>query len=88
MTANDPNDPDDTDKPITTNLEAGPEPDTTRLQAQVMGHMQRLSGRCYQVALERLDHRSLMELIRFLRDVEHDRDAALRRARLEPWRGW
>ena len=63
-----------------------PEPDTTRLVAQVRGAMQRLSGRCYQVKLEKLDHRSLMEMLRCLRDIEHGKDAAVRRARTEPWR--
>lgn len=63
-----------------------PEPDTTRLRLQVQGAMQRLTGRRYQVALERLDHKSLMELLRFVRDAEYSKDAAVRRAKLTPWR--
>lgn len=61
------------------------EPDT-RLVAQVRGQMQRLGGRVYQVKLENVDVRSLLELLRCLRDIEHDKDAAVRRARTEPWR--
>ena len=63
-----------------------PEPDTTRLVAQIRGAMQRLGGRVYRIELVKLDHRSLMNLLRCLRDVERERDAAVRRARTTPWR--
>ena len=63
-----------------------PEPDTTRLVAQVRGAMQRLSGRVYRVQLERLDRNSLRALLAFIRDVESSHDAALRRIRMNPWR--
>jgi hypothetical protein len=74
----------DDDKPDT-HPENIPAPDL-RLAAQVRGAMERLTGRCYQIDLKRLDTRSLQELVRFLRDVECDRDSAVRRARLQPWR--
>ena len=74
------------DTPTADDPEFNPPPDTTRLQAQVHGAMQRLSGRCYRVRLELLPYSSLQELVRFLRDVEYAKDSAVRRARLEPWR--
>ncbi len=44
------------------------------------------TGRRYQIALDKLDAASLREIIRLLRDLEQDRDAAVRKARMEPWR--
>jgi len=76
---------DDADTP-TTDSNVSTEPDTTRLVAQVHGAMLRLSGRVYRVQLELLPYSSLLELLRFTRDVEYGRDAAVRRARSEPWR--
>ena len=56
-----------------------------RLVRQVEGTLAR-TGRIYGVALEKLDTTSLREVLRLLRDLEQDRDAAVRRARMEPWR--
>ncbi len=44
------------------------------------------TGRRYKLALDKLDAASLREVLRLLRDLEQDRDAAVRRARMEPWR--
>jgi hypothetical protein len=56
-----------------------------RLVRQVEGTLAR-TGRTYRIGLDKLDAASLREVLRLLRDLEHDRDAAVRRARTEPWR--
>jgi hypothetical protein len=43
-------------------------------------------GRTYRIALDQLDRESLRELQRFLRDSDHERQSAIRDARLYPWR--
>lgn len=45
----------------------------------------RLSGRRYQIDLEALDITSLRDLQRLLRDLETEKDYAVRQARLFPW---
>ena len=74
---------DDSDRPDSTPKDI-PESDP-HLVAQVRGAMQRLSGRVYRVQLERLDHNSLRALLAFIRDVESNHSAALRRSRMTPW---
>ncbi len=49
--------------------------------------MLRATGRSYRIDLEALDVQSLREMQRLLRDVVADKGAAVRRARIEPWRG-
>jgi hypothetical protein len=56
-----------------------------RLVRQVEGTLAR-TGRTYKIALDKLDGASLREVLRLLRDLDQDRDAAVRRARIEPWR--
>jgi hypothetical protein len=56
-----------------------------RLVRQAEGTLAR-TGRMYKIALEKLDTASLREVLRLLRDLEQDKDAAVRRARIEPWR--
>jgi len=43
-------------------------------------------GRTYRIALDQLDRESLRELQRLLRDVDSERQSAVRDARLYPWR--
>lgn len=45
-----------------------------------------MTGRRYEIALERLDTTSLRSLQRLLRDLEYERRVAVRDARLRPWR--
>lgn len=54
---------------------------------QVEGAAARAAGRRYQIDLAALDMNSLRELARLLRDLEQDKDSAVRRARTQPWRG-
>ena len=44
------------------------------------------AGRSYRIALDQLDRESLRELQRLLRDLESERQSAVRDARLYPWR--
>lgn len=44
------------------------------------------AGRSYHIALDQLDHESLRELQRLLRDIDNERQTAVRDARLGPWR--
>jgi hypothetical protein len=46
-----------------------------------------LSGRRYTIRLEQLDHRSLLELQRLLRDLESEKTLAVHHARRLPWQG-
>jgi len=43
-------------------------------------------GRTYRIALDQLDCSSLRELQRLLRDLDHERQAAVRDAHFFPWR--
>jgi len=64
------------------------EPDEARkrhLIAVLEGEIARSTGRRNQLALSALDERSLHELQRLLRDLEADKQSALRRARIFPW---
>ena len=44
------------------------------------------AGRTYRIALEQIDRESLRELQRLMRDLEDERQRAVRDARLYPWR--
>ena len=46
----------------------------------------RATGKRYQVQLELLDTTSLRDLQRLLRDLDHEKQMAVRNARLFPWR--
>lgn len=46
----------------------------------------RATGRRYRIHLDPLDLESLRELQRLLRDLDHEKQAAVNRARLTPWR--
>ena len=58
-----------------------------RLVEVVAGDVARATGRRYQINLERLDEHSLRELQRLLRDLDGEKQAAVRRARIFPWQG-
>jgi hypothetical protein len=44
--------------------------------------------RRYRIDLEALDHQSLRELQRLVRDLVEEKEEAARKARLMPWRFW
>ena len=48
--------------------------------------MARATGKRYQVKLELLDATSLRDLQRLLRDLDHEKQMAVRNAQLYPWR--
>ena len=50
--------------------------------------MERATGRVYRIDLEALDLESLRAFQRLLQDLEAERTRAVRRAAMEPWRGW
>lgn len=52
------------------------------IEAQVL----RLSGRQYRIDWSDLDPDPLREVLRLLRDLEYDKDAAVQRAQRHPWR--
>lgn len=52
----------------------------------VEAELQRATGRRYRIALSALDEESLRELLRLLRDLDHEKRSAARRAQLTPWR--
>jgi|GEM_PF-1380429 len=56
-----------------------------RLIEWITAEVTRQVGRRYQVAWEVLDDRSLREIRRLLRDLETEKDIAVRQARLFPW---
>ncbi len=66
----------------------GPSRDRAKgeLVRHVSGALAR-TGRRYQIALDTLDVASLREMLRLLRDLDEEKNAAVRRARTEPWRG-
>ena len=58
-----------------------------RLIDVIRAEMTRVSGRRYErLNLDALDLAGLMDLQRFLRDVEAEHRAALQRGQLVPWR--
>ena len=46
----------------------------------------RASGRRYQIDFDAMDVQSLRELVRLIRDLDHEKQAAANRARMMPWR--
>ena len=85
LDSRDDDDPGDDDEPG----DDAPEVDhvKARLVRQAEGAIARATGRRYQVDLDALDQGSLRELLRLLRDLEQEKAAAVRRARMFPWRG-
>lgn len=57
-----------------------------RLVEWLRSELARATGRRYRIDLDALDVESLRELQRLLRDLDHDKHAAVNRARLTPWR--
>lgn len=53
---------------------------------QVEAEIARATGRRYHIDLAALDAASLRELLRLLRDLDHEKVAAARRAQRTPWR--
>jgi hypothetical protein len=43
-------------------------------------------NRRYQIDFDALDIQSLRELVRLIRDLDHEKQAAVNRARMTPWR--
>ncbi|ACY13406.1 hypothetical protein [Haliangium ochraceum] len=60
--------------------------DKPRLIAQARQEIARASGRRYEIALDTLDATSLWELCRLLRDLDVEKQTAIRRAQRTPWR--
>jgi len=57
-----------------------------RLVEWLRAELARATGRRYRIDLDALDVESLRELQRLLRDLDHEKVAAVDRARLTPWR--
>lgn len=62
------------------------EHDKRRLIEWLRAETARATGRRYQIDLDALDVQSLRELVRLVRDLEHEKHAAVNRARMTPWR--
>ena len=60
--------------------------DKHQLTAAILRELHR-TGHGYRIDLGPMDAASLRELLRALRDLEHDKLMAVRRARMTPWRG-
>jgi hypothetical protein len=60
--------------------------DKRRLLEWLRAETAQATGRRYQIALDALDVQSLRELVRLIRDLEHEKQAAVNRARMMPWR--
>ena len=63
-----------------------PAPADQQLIRWLRAEMARATGKHYQVKLELLDSTSLRDLQRLLRDLDHEKQMAVRNARLFPWR--
>jgi hypothetical protein len=59
--------------------------ETRRLVEWLRAELARATGRRYRINLDVLDVESLHELERLLRDLDHEKQAAVNRARLLPW---
>jgi hypothetical protein len=57
-----------------------------RLVEWLRAELARATGRQYRIDLDGLDLKSLRELQRLLRDLDHEKQAAVNRARMMPWR--
>jgi len=60
--------------------------DKHRLIQWIRAEVLRTTGRRYRIDLESLDIQSLRELQRLLRDLEAEKDMAVRRSRIFPWK--
>lgn len=60
--------------------------DKRRLIEWLRAETARATGRRYQIDFDALDVQSLRELVRLVRDLEHEKHAAVNRARMTPWR--
>ena len=56
-----------------------------RLVEWLRAELAQATGRRYRIDLDALDVESLRELQRMLRDLDHEKQAAVIRARLMPW---
>lgn len=63
-----------------------PDMKVRRLIAWLRAETARATGRRYQIDFDALDVQSLRELVRLVRDLEHEKQAAVNRARMMPWR--
>ena len=63
------------------------EHDKRRLIEWLRAETARGTGRHYQIDLDALDIQSLRELVRLIRDLDHEKHAAVNRARMMPWIG-
>ncbi len=70
---------------MTERLRTGADPGLIR---HLRAEMQRATGRVYRIDLEALDVESLRAFQRLLQDLEAEKARAVRRAAMEPWRGW
>jgi hypothetical protein len=61
-------------------------PEKRRLVEWLRAELARATGRRYRIEVAALDVESLRELQRLLRDLDHEKRAAVNRARLMPWR--
>jgi len=60
--------------------------DKRRLIEWLRAETARAIGRRYQIDFDALDVQSLRELVRLIRDLDHEKQAAVNRARMMPWR--
>lgn len=63
-----------------------PEHEKRRLVEWLRAELARTTGRRYRIDVDALDVESLRELQRLLRDLDHEKRAAVNRVRLTPWR--
>jgi hypothetical protein len=61
-------------------------PEKRRLVEWLRAELARATGRRDRIELDALDVESLRELQRLLRDLDHEKQSAVNRARLTPWR--
>ena len=59
--------------------------DKRRLIEWLRAETARATGRRYRIDFDSLDAQSLRELVRLIRDPDHEKQAAVNRARLMPW---
>jgi len=57
-----------------------------RLVEWIVAEVMRSTGRRYRIQLDALGDESLRELQRLLRDLDHEKQMAVQRARICPWR--
>ena len=58
----------------------------SRRQLLVRAETARATGRRYQIDFDTLDVQSLRELVRLIRNLDHEKQAAVNRACMMPWR--